>query len=54
MSERQHGLAYEREHVERQILHLLAHGETEIEAGEGSDLDTVLSDADALLEEDVR
>lgn len=42
---------YERENSERQLLRLLARGEKEIKAGEGFDLDTVLSEADALLEE---
>jgi len=42
---------YERENSERQLLRLLARGEKEIKAGEGFDLDTVLSEADALLAE---
>lgn len=42
---------YERESSERQILHLLARGEKEIDAGEGFDLDSVLAEADALLKE---
>ncbi len=33
------------------ILHLLASGEKEIEAGKGYDLDAVLAEADALLKE---
>ena len=34
---------------ERQILRLLAQGEKEIAEGHGTDLDTVLAEADALL-----
>jgi prevent-host-death family protein len=44
--------AYERAERDREILHLLAKGEKEIEAGEGHDLDSVLAEADALLAED--
>jgi len=40
---------YERESSERQLLRLLARGEKEIKAGKGFDLETVLSEADALL-----
>jgi prevent-host-death family protein len=40
---------YERAGHEREILLLLARGEQEIAAGVGSDLDTVLAEADALL-----
>ncbi|MCX5646051.1 MAG: hypothetical protein NTZ17_15435 [Phycisphaerae bacterium] len=36
---------------ELELLRLLARGEKEIEAGKGHDLDTVLAEADALLEE---
>ncbi len=54
MIDRRHGSAYERERAERQFLRLLAHGEKEIRAGQGFDLDAVLSDGDALLDEDVR
>ncbi len=32
-----------------EILRLLAHGEKEIEAGKGYDLDAVLAEADAVL-----
>jgi prevent-host-death family protein len=41
--------AYERSERERQLLHLLARGEQEIDAGKGFDLDEVLAEADALL-----
>lgn len=41
--------SYERAEQERQILRLLAQGETEIAAGHGHDLDDVLRDADAIL-----
>jgi prevent-host-death family protein len=41
---------YERSERDRELLRLLAKGEKEIEAGEGCDLDSVLADADALLE----
>lgn len=41
--------AYERAEYERQILLLLARGEHEMAAGRGFDLDSVLSQADALL-----
>ena len=41
--------AYERSEHERQLLHLLARGEQEISAGEGFNLDEVLTEADALL-----
>lgn len=43
--------AYERSERDREILQLLAKGEREIEAGQGHDLDSVLSEADALLAE---
>jgi len=39
------------EQHELELLRLLARGEKEIEAGEGHDLDTVLAEADALLEQ---
>ena len=42
---------YEHSRHELEILRLLARGETEIKKGKGYDLDTVLSDADELLEE---
>ena len=38
--------------LERQILRLLVRGEKEIAEGRGIDLDTVLAEADALLEAD--
>lgn len=40
---------YERSEEERRILHLLARGEKEIEAGSGHSLDDVMRDADAFL-----
>ena len=43
--------AYERGEHERQLLLLLARGEREIVAGKGHDLDSVLTEADALLRE---
>lgn len=42
---------YERGEHERDILRLLARGEKEIAAGDGSDLDAVLGEADAFLRE---
>jgi prevent-host-death family protein len=42
--------AYERGERERELLHRIARGESEIAAGAGFDLDDVLADADALLE----
>lgn len=44
--------AYEKSEHEKALLRLLAIGDREIELGEGYDLDTVLSEADALLAED--
>lgn len=41
--------AFEQSERDRELLHLLAKGEREIEAGEGHDLDSVLAEADALL-----
>ena len=41
--------AYERAEHERQLLRLLARGEREIAAAEGSSLDAVLTEADKLL-----
>jgi prevent-host-death family protein len=41
--------AYEKFEHEKELLRLLAKGEKEIERGEGSDLDSVLSEADVLL-----
>jgi prevent-host-death family protein len=43
--------AYEQCQRELELLRLLARGEKEIHAGKGHDLDTVLAEADALLEE---
>ena len=42
---------YERAEHEKQILRLLARGEKEIAAGEGYDLNHVLAEADALLDD---
>ncbi len=42
--------SYERSRQERELLRLLARGEREIEQGEGHSLDSVLRDADALLD----
>ena len=41
--------AYEKIEHEKELLHLLAKGDREIEKGEGYDLKTVLAEADALL-----
>jgi prevent-host-death family protein len=41
--------AYEKSEHERELLHLLAKGDIEIEAGIGYELDTVLAEADAIL-----
>ncbi len=41
--------AYEKSEHERELLHLLANGNREIELGVGYDLNTVLAEADALL-----
>lgn len=46
--------AFEQAEHERQILRLLARGESEIAAGRGHDLESVLREADALLAEDSR
>jgi len=43
--------AYEHCQHELELLRLLARGEKEIRARRGHDLDTVLAEADALLEE---
>ena len=40
---------YEKSEHEKELLHLLAMGDREIEIGEGYDLDTVLAEADSLL-----
>lgn len=44
--------AYEKSEHEKELLHLLAKGEKEIEIGGGYDLDTVLAEADALFAKD--
>jgi prevent-host-death family protein len=41
--------SYRRAEAEREILARLAQGEQEIASGEGYDLDSVLAEADALL-----
>ena len=41
--------AYEKLEHEKEILRLLAKGEKEIEAGIGYELDTILAEADALI-----
>jgi prevent-host-death family protein len=41
--------AFEQSERDRELLRLLAKGEREIEGGEGHDLDSVLTEADALL-----
>lgn len=43
---------FERSEHDKEILHLLAMGEREIDAGEGYDLEAVLAEADALLAEE--
>jgi prevent-host-death family protein len=43
--------AYERAQSEREILRQLARGENEIARGRGHSLDSVLKEADSLLEE---
>ena len=40
---------YEQGEKEREILRLLARGETEIAAGKGYDLDDVMNEADEVL-----
>ena len=42
--------AYERSRQEKEILRLLARGENEIALGKGYSLDSVLKDADEMLE----
>ena len=42
--------AYQRAESERQMLRLIAQGEKEIAEGRAVDLDTILAEADALLE----
>jgi len=46
--------AYERGQHELELLRLLARGEREIEVGKGHDLDEVLAEAEALLQESQR
>ena len=43
---------YERKERDLEILRLLARGEKEIAAGEGFDLDDVMAEAEAMLEDD--
>lgn len=43
---------YEKSEHEKEILRLLAKGDKEIEIGEGYDLDTVLAEADSLLDKE--
>jgi hypothetical protein len=40
---------FEHSEGDKEILHILAEGEREINAGDGYDLETVLAEADALL-----
>lgn len=44
--------SFERSERHKEILRLLARGEREIEAGEGYDLEAVLAEADAFLNEE--
>lgn len=44
--------SYEQARQERELLRLLARGEREIAEGSGHSLDSVLRDADALLDGD--
>jgi prevent-host-death family protein len=44
--------AYERSEQEKALLRLLAKGDREIEIAKGYDLNTILSEADALLAEE--
>lgn len=44
--------AYEKSEHDKELLHLLAKGDREIEIGEGYDLDTVLAEADLLLSQE--
>jgi len=43
---------YERSVYERDLLRALARGEREVQNAEGFDLDTVMGEADRLLNED--
>ncbi len=45
--------AYEESEHEKELLHLLAKGEKEIEIGQGYDLDAVLAEADVFLSEEL-
>lgn len=45
---------YERDQHELELLRLLTRGEREVEAGKGHDLDDVLAEAEALLQESQR
>ena len=44
--------AYEKSEHDKELLHLLAKGDREIETCEGYDLDTVLTEADFLLSQE--
>jgi len=44
--------AYEKSEHEKELLRILAKGDREIELGEGYDLNTVLTEADAILAKD--
>jgi prevent-host-death family protein len=44
--------AYEKSEHDKELLHLLAKGDREIETGEGYDIDTVLAEADLLLSQE--
>ncbi|MDP2862644.1 MAG: type II toxin-antitoxin system Phd/YefM family antitoxin [Desulfobacterales bacterium] len=44
--------AYEKSEHDKEILHLLAKGDREIETGDGYDIDTVLAEADLLLSQE--
>ncbi len=44
--------SYEKAENDRKLLQLLAQGDREIAAGEGHSLDSVLAEADRLLEDD--
>ena len=44
--------AYEKSEHEKELLRFLAKGDKEIEIGEGYDLDTVLAEADSLLDKE--
>jgi prevent-host-death family protein len=44
--------AYEKSEHDKELLRLLAKGDKEVEIGEGYDLDTVLAEADLLLDKE--